>query len=218
MCSGKNLLITVKFPLRLDDGDLLHVYQVKTFPVLFHNDSELFTRLFHPSKYFGISRNSYAFAETIVPTSVKTHFTVEVLMRGPSAFCLFALFEGDPTRVKRLRSFQVLKSSNIHANLFVINYPQILVHSPDVLKFTCPFTRFSPPPCYCCFLTATCACSVATRRSFLPAHASHCPPFENILDASPRYPVNSIISSIMRHLVCLPVTLFLPHHSFPCLQ
>src|SRR6218665_2868203 len=183
--SGENLFITVKFPLRIDDGDLLRVYQVTTFPVPFHNDSALFTRLSHPSKYLGISHDSYMFAETIVPTSVKTRFRGEVLIQRPSASCLFALFEDQLAGIKMLCSFQVLKSSDIHTDLFVINYPQILVRSPDVLKFDCPFTHFAPPPCSYCFLTVPCACSVSTRRSFLPARVNQCPPFEDIPDASP---------------------------------
>jgi len=186
-----NLFITVKFPLSVRHIGYLNVFKATVFPVPFHNNSDLLTLVQTPAQYLLVSYAFDYFAELPPSATVPKQVSVDILSRISRPSCLFSLFQDAPSVIQADCKFQVLKSSDITTELYVLNYPQILLRSPHYLSVTCPYPYTSPPPCSYCFYSVPCACSVQTIQVFLPPRVSHCNTSDSLPLASPlQYPVN----------------------------
>ena len=186
-----DLFITVKFPVVSGYVNYLNVYEVITFPVPFHNDSNLVTILTTQVKYLLISWDTEYYAELNTPPSEINKFSVDFLVPTKQFSCLYVLFQDKTNFIQEECNFQVRNYHDIKTELYIINYPQILIRSPYYLDVTCPYPIQKPPPCSHCFYTVPCACSVETEGFLLPSRATHCN-FTDILPSNntPQYPVN----------------------------
>jgi len=190
--NGSDLCVTVKFPLSPTFLDFLHAYTVTTFPVPFHNDSSLFTILFTSVHHLLISDSAPYFAELNQQPPVFDKFSFDTVRSRVRPTCLFALFEDVAQQIKSLYNFQVISSTTLVPDLYVLNYPEILIRNAPNLSVSCPYSLLTPNSCFYCFYTIIpCGCSVSTPLTFLPPRMTHCnstsdSPFTTL----PQYPVN----------------------------
>jgi len=189
--TGTNLFITIKFPICHDGIATLNVYRVHTFPVPLGNNSDLVTMLSTPSSLFALSSDAAFMAEDIRALPNKGLFQVNMLMQASTSSCLFALFRDLSSSVKTVCTFHVIESQSLPSDLYVVHYPQVLIRSPTLLQVKCPYQFQSPSPCSHCFFTVPCACSVTTRRSYLPARVTQCTAdFDLVPESTVKYSVN----------------------------
>jgi len=158
--AGNHLFVTVKFPICYSRVANLNVYKIQKFPVPLSNNSNLVTLLKSSSPYLAVSSDAAFHTEEIQPTLDKSKFHYNMLLQGLASSCLAAIFLDEPSRVTSHCSFQVMEDTNIIQDLFIVNYPQILIRSPTYLKVECPYSFTPPQPCAHCFFSVPCACAV----------------------------------------------------------
>ena len=188
--NGSDLYITVKFPLSPTFLDFLHAYSVTTFPVPFHNDSSLFTILSTSIHHLLISDSAPYFAELNQQPPVFDKFSFDTVRSRVRPTCFFALFEDVPQQIKSLCNFQVISSTTLVPDLYVLNYSELLNRNAPNLSVSCPSSTPTPTSCSYCFYTIPCGCSVSTPFTFLPPRITHCNsssdlPFTNLPSSIP---------------------------------
>jgi hypothetical protein len=199
--NDSDLYITLKFPMSSHQVMTLAVYTVIIFPVHFHNASDFSTLLQSSVQSFFLSDPTDYFAESTQLSSPTNRFSVDILVPNTNPSCLFAIFHDQSADIKTLCQFQVFPSAELQTDLFVLDYPQILIrHAPSV-KVICRHRIRSPPSsCSYCFYSVPCACAVQTPRAYLPPRISQCEFDDENL------PVTDILQ--------FPVNLALLHHFF----
>jgi hypothetical protein len=105
--------------------------------------------------------------------------------------CLFALYKDAFQTAKSLCKFHVIPSDSMSQDLYVLDYPQILLRNAPLIQVSCPQPISFPTSCTFCFYTIPCACSVTTPLTYLPPRISQCnSSVPHPLKSVPQYPVN----------------------------
>jgi len=125
--NDSDLFITVKFPVL---STYPNVYDIFTFPVPFHNNSNLVTILPSPTKYLLISYDYEHYAELDTPPSEVNKLSVDLLVPRAQFLCLFVCFKISLTLLRLLAIFRYVIIMILRQNSISSNYPQILIRSP----------------------------------------------------------------------------------------
>ena len=197
--NDSDLYITLKFPMTDRQPIMLNAYNVIIFPVHFFNTSSYSTILQTDIQTFFISNQANYFAESSRAFSSLDRNSVDVVVERSNPSCLLAMFQDQTQNIKSLCQFQVIPSEQIKTDLYILDYPQILIRNAPSLRVACPFPVKAPKECSYCFYQVPCACSVQTPRAYLPPRISQC----NFVDPLP-----------ITNLTKFPVNLALLHHFF----
>ena len=189
--NNTDLYITLKFPMTQEDIITLEVYQIVIFPVHFHNSSEFSTILTSNTQTFFISQQSDYYAESTLPFSPRDTVSVDILMRMTTPSCLLAIFQDHADNIKSFCEFQVMPSLNILPDLYILDYPQILIRNSPQAQLQCPNRKKLLLNSSYFFYTVPGACAIQTTRSYLPPRINQCDS-DNSSESEnpPQFPLN----------------------------